>query len=504
MPALYAAQYLRMSTENQEYSLGNQARAISEYADRRGFTIIKTYTDESKSGLTLHRRQGLRQLLSDIVAGQHAFKAVLVYDVSRWGRFQDTDEPAHYEFLCRSAGVPVWYCAESFENDSSLASSVMKALKRSMAAEFSRELGSREFEAKQAIVKRGFHVGGRAPFGFRRKIVSDDPRRCRVLEKGERKYVRSERVILVHGPEQEVNCVRDIFSKLLVNRMTPREISRDFNSQGCRIRGKRWTKNAIEQVLTNPTYAGYGVWGRSSQRLASRRTAVAFDKWVLVPNSYLPIVSKDEFDLAQELLMPDPGRVFWTKARLLDATRALLKEKGELSFTLFRKAKVRIPCATTLKRIGFEEVCASAQHRLSERFLRSSRRIKDAFRCQREAANEIVACSSNRLTLLPARPMRLMLDGQSIVMLFVCRALGKSDDVMRWRLNPRAHDDGHVSLVCLLDSTNSSIYRCVTFPTVTVVGKHTFGVEDPWINTGVVVEDLSQLCPALRKLVSLA
>jgi hypothetical protein len=31
---------------------------------------------------------------------------------SRWGRFQDADESAHYEFLCKSAGIPVHYCAE--------------------------------------------------------------------------------------------------------------------------------------------------------------------------------------------------------------------------------------------------------------------------------------------------------------------------------------------------------------------------------------------------------
>lgn len=40
-----------------------------------------------------------------------------VYDVSRGGRFQDTDESAHYEFLCRRAEIAVPYCAEQFEND---------------------------------------------------------------------------------------------------------------------------------------------------------------------------------------------------------------------------------------------------------------------------------------------------------------------------------------------------------------------------------------------------
>jgi hypothetical protein len=55
-----------------------------------------------------------------------------VYDVSRWGRFQDSDEAAHYEFVCKTAGAPVHYCAEMFANDGTLLSTIMKALKRAM------------------------------------------------------------------------------------------------------------------------------------------------------------------------------------------------------------------------------------------------------------------------------------------------------------------------------------------------------------------------------------
>jgi DNA invertase Pin-like site-specific DNA recombinase len=94
-----------MSTEHQRYSLQNQTAAISEYAETRGFTVVQTYADAGKSGLSLKGRDGLKQLLADVVTGQHAYSAILVLDVSRWGRFQDADQSAHYEFLCRDAGV---------------------------------------------------------------------------------------------------------------------------------------------------------------------------------------------------------------------------------------------------------------------------------------------------------------------------------------------------------------------------------------------------------------
>lgn len=106
-----AAQYVRMSTEHQQYSLENQTDAIHRYAKLHDFEVIQTYSDSAKSGVILRNRPGLQQLLKDVVSTSAAYRAILVYDVSRWGRFQDTDEPAHYEFICRSAGIPVHYCA---------------------------------------------------------------------------------------------------------------------------------------------------------------------------------------------------------------------------------------------------------------------------------------------------------------------------------------------------------------------------------------------------------
>src|SRR5437763_10799062 len=108
-----AAQYLRMSTDHQQYSLDNQADAIARYAAGHGFQIVKTYCDAARSGLHLKNRPDLKQLLTDVVAGDLEFRAILVYDVSRWGRFQDIDEAAHYEYLCKSAGVPIFYCGRA-------------------------------------------------------------------------------------------------------------------------------------------------------------------------------------------------------------------------------------------------------------------------------------------------------------------------------------------------------------------------------------------------------
>src|SRR5215468_1977003 len=91
-----AAQYVRMSTDYQRYSIENQAAVIAAYAQMHNISIVRTYRDEGESGLKIKNRAGLIQLLADVRSGQADFDQILVYDISRWGRFQDTDESAHY------------------------------------------------------------------------------------------------------------------------------------------------------------------------------------------------------------------------------------------------------------------------------------------------------------------------------------------------------------------------------------------------------------------------
>jgi len=115
-----------MSREHQQYSIANQEGVIAEYAEQHNFRIVKTYSDPGRSGLSLRNRPALKALLQDVVGGKPEFLAILVYDVSRWGRFQDTDEAAHYEFLCRSSGVPIHYCAEQFGNELTLPNAILR------------------------------------------------------------------------------------------------------------------------------------------------------------------------------------------------------------------------------------------------------------------------------------------------------------------------------------------------------------------------------------------
>ena len=180
-----AAVYVRMSTEHQQYSTSNQMDVIREYAKHRNLSVVREYSDEGKSGLNIQGRDSLAQMIADVQAGEAKYTSILVYDVSRWGRFQDADESAYYEYICRRAGVSVHYCAEQFENDGSPVSTIVKGVKRAMAGEYSRELSAKVFRGACKLVELGYRQGGAAGYGLRRMLVDQNGERKAVLKIGE-------------------------------------------------------------------------------------------------------------------------------------------------------------------------------------------------------------------------------------------------------------------------------------------------------------------------------
>jgi DNA invertase Pin-like site-specific DNA recombinase len=84
-----AAAYLRMSRDSQKYSIHNQTTFIKNYAANHKLSIGRTYADEGISGLRMENRPGFTALITTIVGSRANFSKVPVYDVCRWGRFQD-------------------------------------------------------------------------------------------------------------------------------------------------------------------------------------------------------------------------------------------------------------------------------------------------------------------------------------------------------------------------------------------------------------------------------
>jgi len=335
VPRLQVAQYLRMSTEHQRYSLANQAEAIAEYAAARGYEIGRSYVDPARSGLTIEGRPGLQALLSDVLITPRGFAAILVLDVSRWGRFQDHDEAAHYEFVCRSAGAPVIYCAEPFENDQSAASSLMKLLKRVMAAEFSRELSTKVRQAQIRRVRLGHHPSGRAIYGLRRVALDADGAVRQVLAPGQRKVCATDAIVLRRGPPEELKVIRWIFRRFVQNDCGAGEIAEQLNrNQVPSASGEPWTRYVVNGLLRNELMRGVRVFSRTSQTLRTRAKPTPPESWIKV-KLYPSIVSARAFRSAQAKVASG-ARL--SRKSMLRTLKRVWRRRGRLSAAIINAA----------------------------------------------------------------------------------------------------------------------------------------------------------------------
>jgi DNA invertase Pin-like site-specific DNA recombinase len=497
-----AAQYVRMSDEQQQYSIDNQKAAIQEYATLHGFVIVKTYDDLGKSGVIAKHRLGLRELLKDVVNGKAEYKAVLVYDVSRWGRFPNSDEAAHYEFLCSSSGIPLHYCAEPFANDGTATSTLLKALKRSMASEFSRELGEKEFRGKSRLVQLGFWVGGVPGYGYRRRMVSAEGKLKQVMKPGEQKSLKTDRVILVQGPRREIECVRHMFSMVLGGNGC-NAIVRHLNRSGVTHNGQSWSHRAVFNILTNPKYAGFNVWHRTSKRLRAKVMPVAPQGWVVKPGAFVPIVDQDTFDRAQ-VALPRASDYLWSDDAILRRVRRLLKAKGSLSSTILHNARGTPSLATIHKRFGtYRKLYNLVGYRMSANQEFMSEQLERSIRLRQDIIERIKNLFPDNvvITRLPNGRRRLILiDGQFMVSVLLCSSRRRRGQGPYWIVESRPAERGYITLLCPMNRAHDGVIGHFLFPRLDRFKSHQFDEHDPFLGTAVRVDNLSNFYTAAKKL----
>lgn len=324
-----AVAYVRMSSDQQELSIGTQLQAIERYAEQQNLEIVRVYEDAAKSGLQIGNRLGMKELLRDVMDEPRTFDVVLVNDVSRWGRFQDSDAAAYYEYTCRLHGAEVVYVSEPFGHHLDPMTALLKAMKRTMAAEYARELGVKCRDGQDRAVQLGFQMGSLPCIGFRRLAVSKEGE-TRLLQRKQRKSMQSERIQWVHGPQEELDLVRRIFRLYVTPGASIPTVVSILQAEGVRTPlGGVYTQSIIHALLRCEAFAGHFVWGRErykAGKLERKRAAVR------APSTLEPVVEAALWKEAQDKL--------WFRRRLRRDKEELLKA--------LRDSLARHPGLTTL------------------------------------------------------------------------------------------------------------------------------------------------------------
>jgi DNA invertase Pin-like site-specific DNA recombinase len=301
-----AIAYYRHSAEDkQENSVAIQRGHVHRFAQEHQLEIIHEEADEGISGL-LADRPGFGRIFTDWIENPQApsFQYILVYDVSRWGRFQDQDQAAHYVYLCKKHHKEVVYVSKGFPDASNpLFSSLEISIQRYMAAEYSRQLSEKVFHGCVKVSQQGYSAGGKAVYGLARQLLNAHKQPVRILEKGEHKQIANERVTFTPKNDRTTWVVRKVFEWFAVEQRSISEIAEYLNKKEIvSPSGKKWDKRKILKILREEAYIGTRIYNRTRARLKQKLYRNARTEWVIVHDAFDPIISKDVFKRAQERL----------------------------------------------------------------------------------------------------------------------------------------------------------------------------------------------------------
>ena len=287
-PLTPAALYARVSSDRQDVdlSVSAQLRALKDYAKANGYSVAREYVDEAESGRVADRPQ-FREMIEEGSKPNAPFEVILVWKFSRFTRKRE--HAVAFKSMLRRKGIRVVSITE--HADDSPTGKLMEAIIESVDEFYSENLAQDVVRGMREAASRGFFLGSKASFGYRRVKVSDGVKERPTLE-----------VDPATAP-----VVKEIFESSLQGNGL-KEICKALNDRGATNRGKRWYKGGLHYLLTNEAYTGTAVWGRTGKGEKAQDP-------VRVEGAWPALVSRELFDAVQQAMrdrapkVQRPGRV---------------------------------------------------------------------------------------------------------------------------------------------------------------------------------------------------
>jgi site-specific DNA recombinase len=305
VPENAAALYLRMSSDDQEYSIPSQRIELIRLAERKGYTVVGEYLDEAISGDATERRTGFLRMRDDAASGK--FGIVLAFDQDRFGRFDPLDA-GYWIYPFRRAGVRLETIAQGRIDWEDLTGQLVYSVNQLGKAQFLRDLSRNTTRGLLASAREGRagtggpHCYGYRPEGGKVWIVTD-----------------------------EAGIVRWIFHEYLKPAGSLRGIVAELNRRKVPApKGKLWGTSSVREILTRRKYTGTFVYGarnsgkyfamRDGEIIPRRKSDKTISAEPIVHvGKFEAIVPQEVFDRVQVKL---DGRKGYTIRR--DARRYLL------------------------------------------------------------------------------------------------------------------------------------------------------------------------------------
>ena len=263
-----AAIYARYSSDNQrEESIEAQVRAINDYCDKNGYSVVKIYTDEAKSATSDDRPQ-FQQMIKD--SSFNIFDAVIVHKLDRFSR--DRYDSAFYKRELKKNKVKLVSVLENL--DDSPESIILESVLEGMAEYYSANLSREVMKGMKETAYQCKHTGGTPPLGY--DVLPD------------KTYAIN---------EYEAETVRIIFDMAYKGASYPKIIE-CLEKAGRKTKlGNSFTKTSLNSILRNEKYSGVYVFNKTGQKVRGKRNVFikSEDEIIRIDGGMPLIISKDIF-----------------------------------------------------------------------------------------------------------------------------------------------------------------------------------------------------------------
>ena len=213
-----------------EESIEGQVRECTEFAEKKGITIVGVYADRAVSGKSDNRTE-FQRMLKD--TDQKLFDSIIVWKIDRFGR--NREEIAVNKIRCRKNGVQVLYAKEHIPEGP--AGILMESLLEGLAEYYSAELSEKILRGLTDNALKGKTTHGNPGIGYK---------------------IDEEKKIAIN--ELEAPIVRLVFS-MFAEGSKYVEIVNKLNEMGYKTKtGGAFNKNSIQRILKNERYIGKYTW----------------------------------------------------------------------------------------------------------------------------------------------------------------------------------------------------------------------------------------------------
>ena len=302
-----AAAYLRLSREDgdklESDSIGGQRELIADYVRTHdGIKLEGEYIDDGYSG-TSFDRPSFKRLMQDI--DDKKIDCIIVKDLSRLGR-NYIETGRYLEKIFPLLGVRFIAINDNYDSfdQNNGADNIVIPFKNLINDAYSRDISMKVRSQLEVKMKKGDCVHSFTTYGYKK-----DP--------------RNKNKLIVD--EEAARIVRRIF-QMKIDGYSPFTISKKLSEENiptpleyklkngenffCGFRSGKdpvWQPVAIYRILQDEVYTGTMVQGKTKRINYKVEQHLKVDKkdWIRVPGTHEAIVSKQVFDLVQEMLRKD-------------------------------------------------------------------------------------------------------------------------------------------------------------------------------------------------------